>query len=219
MLLVLGSKRNWRSLHAAISSTAMTPSTEPAVPDASSNDGGFVFVVAKPEAEGGDPQKPQRDAIIEACRQIRTEVFINEQEIPIDIEYDGIDHVAYHVLCRRNPANDDATTSDPVATGRLVVVDNNGDATDGNNDMKRKGIIARIAVRKEFRGKRLGSQIVRKLESIALDLNISSLSLKPHKHLEKFYNNLGFETVPDQTVFAGKHELIIMKKDCPDKKG
>ena len=198
----------------------MAPSTAATAPDTSSNDDGFIFVVAKPEAECGDDQDQQRDAIIESCKQIRTEVFIKEQEIPVDIEYDGLDHVAYHVLCRRNPTNDDATTSDPVATGRLIVVDNNSDATsDGNHDMKRKGIIARIAVRKEFRGKRLGSKIVRKLESIALDLNISSLSLKPHKHLEKFYNNLGFETVPDQTVFAGKHELIIMKKDCPDKKG
>ncbi|MYR55331.1 GNAT family N-acetyltransferase, partial [Streptomyces sp. SID625] len=48
----------------------------------------------------------------EACFAVRKEVFVTEQGVPEDLEYDELDAVAVHVLAVR----DDGT---PLGTGRL----------------------------------------------------------------------------------------------------
>ncbi len=129
--------------------------------------------------------------VLEA-RQIRREVFVEEQGIPAHLDPDGFDDVAFHVLCR---AGDEV-----VGTGRLVTVDG------------AKGVLARIAVLSRFRGNGVGRLIVQKLESVAIAEGLNTLSLQPHKHLEAFYQNLGYRTVPGTDCVAG-HELITMQKD------
>ena len=129
--------------------------------------------------------------VIEA-RRIRREVFVEEQGIPAHLDPDGLDESAFHVLCR---AGDEV-----VGTGRLVVVGNT------------KGVLGRIAVRSEYRSNGLGRLIVQELESVAVAQKLIALSLQPHKHLEGFYQSLGYYTVPG-TEFVGDHELITMQKD------
>lgn len=129
---------------------------------------------------------------ITEARKIRREVFVEEQGIPAHLDPDGFDDVAFHVLCR---ASDEV-----VGTGRLVTVDG------------AKGVLARIAVRSQFRGDGVGRRIVQKLESVAIAQGLSTLSLQPHKHLEAFYQSLGYHTVPGTDFVAG-HELITMYKD------
>lgn len=132
-----------------------------------------------------------KEDIVEAWR-IRREVFADEQGIPADLDPDGLDESAFHVLCRAGDAI--------VGTGRLVATGNG------------KGTLSRIAVRAAYRGQGLGRQIVQTLESVAVDQRLNALSLQPHEHLEEFYQSLGYHTVPGTDSVAG-HALITMQKE------
>ena len=131
------------------------------------------------------------DSDIVEARRIRREVFVEEQGIPAHLDPDGRDEKAFHVLCRSG--------QETVSTGRLVVVDDTN------------GVLARIAVRASYRGCGLGRRIVQMLESTALEQGLKALSLQPHKHLESFYQSLGYQTTAG-TEFVGEHELITMQK-------
>ena len=74
-----------------------------------------------------------------------------------------------------------------------------------------EGVLARIAVLPEFRGRRLGQRVIRELEAIAEELGARRLSLKPHRHLESFYLSQGYETTAGEETVAG-HVLITMVK-------
>ena len=122
---------------------------------------------------------------------IRNKVFVKEQGIDIDIEKDGKDEAAIHVLA--------FVDGNPVATARLCT----------SND---EGTIARVAVETEYRGCGIGPQLVQALEDIALSKNLRSLTLEPHVHLETFYSELGYETIPGVGIKVNEHELITMRK-------
>ena len=132
------------------------------------------------------------DKDIAEARRIRLEVFTDEQGIPAHLDDDGSDSAAFHVLCRSGDL--------VIGTGRLVKT----------ND--REGVLGRIAVTRTYRGLGLGARIVRRLETVASQQQLRSLSLQPHKHLEAFYRRLGYETVPG-IEFVGAHELLMMRKD------
>ncbi len=125
------------------------------------------------------------------AQRVRRRVFVEEQGIPAELDADGLDHSAVHVLCR--------VKGEVVATGRLVI------------GKPSSGVLARIAVLPEFRGHGFGCQVVRKLETVAAELGLRQLVLHPHRHLERFYLRLGYNTVSGISM-AGEHELISMQK-------
>ncbi len=126
------------------------------------------------------------------AQQIRRQVFVEEQGIAAELEYDAADATAIHVLAY------DAENA--VATGRLVLTD------DG------LGTLGRIAVLPSARGQGIGGQIVRRLESYARLAGAKRLLLHPHFYLEPFYTNLGYQTLPDSESRVGPHRLIAMEK-------
>ena len=129
---------------------------------------------------------------VEQALQIRRRVFVEEQRIPADLDEDGFDETAVHVL--------GFAAGKPIATGRLVL---SGDG---------RGRLARIAILPDHRGGGLGRQIVIFLERVARDKGLREVSLEPHRHLEAFYGKLGYRTVPGSSSKAGSHELITMSK-------
>ena len=129
---------------------------------------------------------------ISAAREIRKQVFVDEQEIPAHLDDDGLDEHAFHVLCRLE--------QEFVATGRLIV------------HSPSVGVLARIAVLPNYRGQGLGRLIVEKLEAIAVIQGLKELRLHPHRHLEAFYSDLGYERVSGTSAVGG-HELITMHKN------
>ncbi len=124
--------------------------------------------------------------------KIRRVVFVEEQRIPAHLDADGLDDSAVHVLCWLE--------GEVVATGRLVIPEPGS------------GILARIAVLPEFRGKGLGALVVKKLEEEAAERGLRQLTLHPHNYLEPFYQRLGYKTVPGAS-WAGEHELVTMCKN------
>lgn len=101
-------------------------------------------------------------------KNIRNKVFTNEQHIDPNMDFDGKDHDAVHVLIIFNGKY--------VGTGRML------------ND----GHIGRLAVLKEFRGKGLGAEIVISLIKEAKNNNLKRVYLGAQNHAVNFYKKLGF---------------------------
>jgi len=62
------------------------------------------------------------------------------------------------------------------------------------------------------RGKGTGAQIVQFLEECARRAEVHHLVLHPHFYLERFYHNLGYQTIPASDSTVGQHRLIAMEK-------
>jgi predicted GNAT family N-acyltransferase len=133
---------------------------------------------------------------LETCQSIRHQVFVEEQMVPSDREYDGKDDEAFHALCvcsKRRQA---------VATGRVLLMPSN------------MANLGRIAVLPEFRRRGLGRRVVQELEVIAKSKGASRASLTPHYYLEEFYKGLGYARVAgDQLIHVNEQcQLITMEK-------
>lgn len=128
---------------------------------------------------------------VSAAQKIRQRVFIDEQKIPPDLEFDELDESAFHALCYLGNML--------VGTGRLSILDSNS------------AVLSRIAILPEYRGHGYGSIIVKNLEAQANQHGVRELTLSPHKYLERFYEKLGFKKVSGISS-VGAHELIKMRK-------
>lgn len=123
----------------------------------------------------------------EAIREVRNMVFIKEQHIDPEIEFDGLDDVAVHALVLFD--------GKAVGTGRIL--------DDGH--------IGRIAIIKEFRAKGLGSKIVLSLIDEATNKGYPRVYLGSQKHAIDFYTKLGFEPFGDEFMEAGIPHLSMEK--------
>ncbi len=119
---------------------------------------------------------------------IREQVFVIEQSVDADIEWDGRDHLCRHVIAF-------AKDKLPIGTGRLLP----------------GGHIGRIAVIASWRNKGVGSAILKQLISIAIDEGVDSVYLNSQTQAMDFYRRLNF--VPDGKIFmeAGiQHQKMIL---------
>ena len=103
------------------------------------------------------------------ARQIRLNVFVEEQRVPVEIEWDDMDEKSIHAL-----AYDAAGKA--VATGRLL--------PDGH--------IGRMAVLKEWRGKGVGGAILQRLIAVARQRGDKEIELFAQTHAIPFYRRYGF---------------------------
>lgn len=128
------------------------------------------------------------DSENEKCiRAIRDCVFIHEQGISPEIEFDGLDGSAVHALLFIN--------GEPVGTGRIL----------------KDGHIGRIAILSDFRGEGLGSKIVLSLIEQAIKSNYERVYLGAQKHAVDFYAKLGFTPFGDEFMEAGIVHLSMEK--------
>lgn len=112
-------------------------------------------------------------------RKIRHEVFICEQGIDPELEFDGLDDRAIHALVYVDGV--------PVATGRIL--------DDGH--------IGRIAVLREYRGQGLGEKVVLSLIKKAEEKGCSRVYLGSQTHASNFYLKLGFVPYGSEFMEAG----------------
>ncbi len=145
--------------------------------------------MAKESSNGLEERIARRPDEVAACREIRRRVFVDEQGIPEALDDDGLDAAAAHaIVYDRGRA---------IATGRLVVT------------APGIGVLARIAVLADCRGRAIGQRVIKTLEAEARARGVRSLSLQPHAYLEGFYRRLGYER-QEGTTTAGGHTLITM---------
>lgn len=130
--------------------------------------------------EAGEPvtqvQTGVWQALGEAAGAVRRAVFIEEQGIAADEEWDALDAGAVHALVTNRLGM-------PVATGRLL---REGDASSG------VARIGRMAVDRALRGTGVGRQVVRALEQVAQARGDHSVVLGAQRSAEAFYARLGY---------------------------
>ncbi len=119
---------------------------------------------------------------------IRTEVFIHEQKVPEELEMDGLDPDAMHVLAY------------------------NADGVIGTGRMLPDGHIGRIAVKRRYRRQGTGRMITQKLLDIACDLNLPEVWLSSQYHVREFYQKLGFVEQGDRYEEAGIDHVRMTRK-------
>lgn len=123
------------------------------------------------------------------ARAVRYEVFVVEQEVPVELEWDDMDAVCLHVV-----VYDDAAQA--VATARLL--------PDGH--------IGRMAVRKSMRGRGIGGLMLEALMHEAQQRGDGGVLLNAQTHAEPFYRRFGFMRDGDEFMEAGIPH-IRMRRD------
>ena len=118
---------------------------------------------------------------------IRNEVFVNEQNVPKELEIDGLDIEAKHVLAFVDGV--------PIGTGRIL--------SDGH--------IGRVAVLKDYRGLGIGKLIMKELIKWAQDMSLEKIWLSSQWHAHSFYLDFGFVCVDEIYKEAGIDHIKMFK--------
>ncbi|MEU6774403.1 GNAT family N-acetyltransferase [Streptomyces sp. NPDC046759] len=129
----------------------------------------------------------------EACFAVRKEVFVREQGVDEDIEYDAYDAVAVHVLAIR----EDGT---PLGTGRLLHGEAAAAKTGGDVSV---GSLGRLAVSREARGLGVGAALVRAVEDAARARGLTAVDLHAQTQALGFYERLGYAAYGAEFQDAG----------------
>lgn len=105
-------------------------------------------------------------------QQVREPVFVHEQGVPLEMEWDDDDVMAFHLLA----LDDDQR---PIGTARLLAT----------------GQIGRMAVLPEWRGRGVGRALLDRLLARAEEIGLGKLFLHAQTSAEGFYAKAGFTPV------------------------
>lgn len=123
---------------------------------------------------------------------IRQTVFVNEQGFDFDLEFDEKDKTAFHVLV--------FSDSIPVAVGRFFIMEDGITA-----------YLGRIAVLKEYRGKRIGAYLLSQLEQEAKQKGVQFAMLGAQLHAKGFYEKYGYKSFGEEFDDCGKMHIHMKK--------
>ena len=115
-----------------------------------------------------------------ALSNLRRLVFIVEQKVPQEEEWDGKDEDAWHWLATDNEDN-------PIGTARLLA----------------SGQIGRMAVLDDYRGLKVGQAMLEQAVDKARRLGFANVYLNAQSHALGFYQKAGFEAVGEEFMEAG----------------
>lgn len=120
-------------------------------------------------------------------QEIRERVFIVEQHVPVELEWDGKDPDCIHALAMDKLGH-------AIGSGRLL--------PDGH--------IGRMAVLSEWRGQGVGKQLMKLLMLTARDRGLSRLLLNAQVSVIPFYQQFGFTTRGEVFEEAGIPHLEMV---------
>ncbi|MDL4842956.1 GNAT family N-acetyltransferase [Aquibacillus rhizosphaerae] len=121
---------------------------------------------------------------------VRRTVFVDEQNVPPELEIDDLENEAIHFVGYDNDL--------PIAASRLRLVENYGK-------------LERICVLKGFRGLSYGKQIISKMEKVITDKGFTQAKLNSQTHAEEFYQSLGYQTNSGEFMDAGIPHVTMIK--------
>ena len=127
----------------------------------------------------------------EAAIAIRHVVFVEEQQVPIELERDGRDDEADHFLGR--------VAGVPAAAARLV------------SDTPGVGTAQRVAVLPPLRGTGVGAAIMAALEEQARRRGLRAIELHAQVPVRGFYERLGYTAFGDEYDEAGIPHISMSK--------
>lgn len=121
---------------------------------------------------------------------VRTTVFVNEQNVPPEEELDVFDEHALHLA--------GYDIDKPIAASRVRFVDDYGK-------------LERICVLKKYRGKSYGSKLIQEMEAIIKREGYTQAKLNAQTHAIDFYHRLGYETISEEFLDAGIPHVAMVK--------
>lgn len=127
------------------------------------------------------------------AQRLRTAVFVEEQRIPKELEWDEADAVAVHAVAYNRLGR-------PVATGRMLPHE--------------PGVarIGRMAVERSLRGGRLGRDVLHALMGAARERGDTEVMLHAQRSAEGFYTRLGFDRRGEAFEEAGiAHQEMVAR--------
>ncbi len=165
----------------------------------------LIYVFADPATQTSKPVPPALRALLtgyeagepvvelraggwgelgEAAQRIRTEVFVQEQHIPPELEWDEADRTAIHVVAFNR-------LGQAVATGRLL--------------QEAPGVarIGRMAVDRMLRGSGVGRQVLQALMAAAAGRGDREVTLHAQRSAKEFYLGMGFVPHGEEFEEAG----------------
>jgi len=107
-----------------------------------------------------------------SIRFVRTTVFIDEQHVPLDLEFDDRDALCHHVLAIERGA--------PIGTARL--------------DLDYGGKVGRLAVLRSHRRGGVGRALMERLHTIAREHGAATLWCHAQLTAVPFYQRLGYRS-------------------------
>ena len=120
---------------------------------------------------------------------IRYQVFVVEQRVPEELEWDGIDPQCKHVIAEQ------MAVDLPIGTGRLL--------PDGH--------IGRMAVLQEWRGKGVGKALMVTLMELASNQGLTEVLLNAQVHAIEFYRQFGFSIYGESYLDAGIPHIAMKR--------
>lgn len=120
--------------------------------------------------------------------EIRRRVFIEEQGVPEQLEWDGLDASAQHVLA--------TIEAQPVASGRLLAT----------------GQIGRMAVLPEFRKQGIGGLVLARLLELAHAQGLGEVFLHAQLGAQLFYARRGFASEGEVFAEAGIPHITMRRR-------
>ena len=121
---------------------------------------------------------------------IRTEVFVKEQGVALEVEMDEYDESCDHILVYCNGQS--------VGTGRL-------------RDVEGVAKLERICILPTHRQYGLGRTIVQALEKIAKDKGFVKAKLHGQTHAERFYEKVGYTKASEVFMEEGIPHVLMLK--------
>lgn len=128
--------------------------------------------------------------------QIRTEVFVQEQGVPLAMEWDELDTTAVHAVVYNQ-------LNMPLATGRLLVA--------GPEHGAQVGQIGRMAAKRVLRGTQLGSAVLGALVQQAQARGDRQVILHAQRSAAAFYAKAGFAPHGEPFVEVGIPHIPMAK--------
>jgi len=122
-------------------------------------------------------KQDELDQVIE----IRKKVFVEEQKVPLDLEVDGLDHEAKHVIAY---LDNEAVGCARVRTNKYAKLE-------------------RIAIIKEHRGKGFGKQLTDFLVNYCRKEGFDEIRLHSQTYVSDFYKKCGFKGIGKNFYEAG----------------
>ena len=117
---------------------------------------------------------------LEDLRRVRYAVFVEEQRVPEELEWDELDEIAWHVLAVSG-------AGEPIGTGRLLP----------------EGRIGRMAVARDWRNRGVGAAVLQALIERARTMGLEHVHLHAQTHALGFYARYGFVVEGDEFDEAG----------------
>lgn len=122
---------------------------------------------------------------------LRHAVFVVEQNVPAELEWDEFDRDAIHFACEDENGR-------IIATARLIAT---GD----------KATIGRVCVAGPHRHQKIATQIMDEIISYCRELKMKTCELHAQRYLQAFYERCGFTALGESYLEAGIEHITMRR--------